>query len=253
MQNKYSLLFLFSLSSILLSCGTANYMVRYSPQPADTYTNGNLKSFLRTNNKVNIVLRVPNASEEVTTKSSGTSMIKNSAYDRAMDIYYNAIEKELLKAGFSVRDRGLFNEVLKKMQRDNKQNIDYSQIKELTETDVILEVIKIDPAVQYVTNKLSVQDKKGNWKEQTGYGDFKKYGASAEYKVILLKNNEMAGTYKFNYAPCPNGCELSAFNAKVKVNLKGLQPQAYEGVEVDKMEEFIKGSTRDLISAIKGM
>jgi hypothetical protein len=251
MQKKYSILFLVSFSILLLSCGTANYMVRYSPQPPDTYTNNNLKSFLKTNNKVNIVLRVPNVTEEVTTKNSGNSIAKTSVYERANDIYYNAIEKELLKAGFSVRDRGLFNEVLKKMQRDNKQNIDYSQIKDLTETDIILEVIKIDPAVPYVTNKLSVQDKKGNWKEQSFYGEYKRYGASAEFKVILLKNNEMAGTYKFNYAPCTSGCDLSAFNAKVKLNIKG--PQAYEGVEVDKMEEFIKGSTRDLISAIKGM
>lgn len=246
--------FVYLLVSVFVfcSCSSTKY-VRYAPKAAETYTNANLKSFLKANPRVNVVLRVPNAYETVTTKTTDATPVK-SLLDRekTFDIYYNAIEKELLKAGFSVRDRGLFNEVLKKMQRDEKQNIDYSQIKNLTETDVIVEVIKIDPAVMYVTNKVYTLNGKGERKEMTDYAEYKRYGASAEFKVIMLKNNELAGTYKFNYAPCQDGCPTSFFNDKLKIKNKKDQPQAYEGVEVDVMEEFIKASTRDLINAIKG-
>jgi len=191
----------------------------------------------------------------VTTKSDAQTLSKNMFDEKTLDVYYNAIEKELLKGGFSVRDRGLFNEVLKKMQRDSKQNIDYSQINDLTNTDIILEVIKIDPSVKYVTNKLSTENKKGAWIEQTTPVEYKRFGASAEFKIIMVKNNEMAGTYTFNYAPCQDGCAISTFkNKPAMVVYKKNAPAipAYEGVEVNVMEEFIKKCTQDLISAIKG-
>ncbi len=172
-----------------------------------------------------------------------------------MDIYYNSIEKELLKGGFSVRDRGLFNEVLKKMSRDNKENINYSQIKDLTNTDLIVEVIKINPAVQYVTNKTNKVDNKGRTTEYTSSREYKRYGASAEFKIIMVKNNEMAGTYTFNYTPCLDGCEVSAFASNSKprpTRLKILQTApAYEGVEKNLMEEFIRRCAQDLITAMK--
>jgi len=238
-----------------MSCSTPDKLVKFTPKPRDIYTNENLKTFLRSNSQPNIVLRVPNAYEDVTTKSTNDKVIAVSQENEAMDIYYNAIEKEFLRAGFSVRDRGLFNEVLKKMSRDNTENINYSQIKDLTNTDLIVEVIKINPAVQYITNKAYSVDKKGRTKEYTSSKQYKKYGASAEFKIILVKNNEMAGTYTFNYTPCIDGCELSKFNSKPKpVSKLKVAPAipAYEGVEKNVMEEFIKRCSQDLIAAIKG-
>jgi hypothetical protein len=169
-----------------------------------------------------------------------------------MDIYYNNIEKEFLKAGFSVRDRGLFNEVLKKMSRDNTGNINYSQIKELTNTDLIVEVIKINPSVRYVTNKTYSIGKKGKISESTSTREYRKFGASAEFKIIMVKNNEMAGTYTFSYAPCQEGCPASTFAKPIVVKTK-LAPAvpAYEGVETNAMEDFIKQCARDLIAAME--
>lgn len=87
-------------------------------------------------------MRVPNNNDKAT---SNTSTSKNN------DVFYNTIEKELLKENFSVRDRGLFNELLSKSQTS-----DYSKIKELTNTDIILEVVNLDPSVLYTTNKVTV-------------------------------------------------------------------------------------------------
>jgi hypothetical protein len=232
----------------LSSCYSTNQLVKFTPKQQDVFTNANLKTFLNNNAHPNIVLRIPNSYEQVTTKSDDQTLSKNLFDEKRFDVYYNAIEKELLKGGFSVRDRGLFNEVLKKMQRDTKQNIDYSQINDLTNTDIILEVIKIDPTVKYVTNKLSTQNKKGAWTEKTTPIEYKKYGASAEFKIIMVKNNEMAGTYTFNYAPCQEGCTIATFRKKSPIQLykkNAAAIPAYEGVEVNVMEDFINTFTQD--------
>jgi len=237
---------------VLYSCHSSNELVKFTARNQDVYTNNNLRSFLKNNPQTNVVLRIPNALEDVTTKTTNDKMISISAQNQTMDIYYNAIEKEFLKAGFSVRDRGLFNEVLKKMSRDNAENINYSQIKDLTNTDLIVEVIKINPAIQYVTNKKYSIDKRGRTIESSSSTEFKEYGASAEFKIILVKNNEMAGTYTFNYAPCVDGCPISTFHTKAIPKIKFLNSTpAYEGVEKNVMEDFIRKCAQDLITAMK--
>src|ERR1700733_1662195 len=114
-----------SLIMCFTSCSSSTKIIRFSSIPDETYANPNLKDFFKSNSNPNIVLRVPNTNDKAT---SNTSISKNN------DVLYNAIEKELLKENFSARDRGLFNELLSKSQTS-----DYSKIKELTNTDIILE------------------------------------------------------------------------------------------------------------------
>ena len=62
----------------------------------------------------------------------------------------------------------------------------------------------------------------------------------------------MAGTYTFNYTPCSDGCEVSSFAKPIVIKTKLTPPvPAYEGVETNTMEEFIKQCAKDLISAMK--
>lgn len=240
------LIFVFVLS--LLGC-TPQKLVSFNQKNQEPFTNSNLQNFLKNNPNPKIVLRVPNVDENVTTKFTSEQQIVTKAEKERNDLYYSAIEKELLKAGFSVRDRGLFNEVLKKMERDAKENINYSQIKDLTNTDLILEVVKIDPSVEYTTNKYYTVSNRGKKKESVG-GQYKKYGASAEFKIIMVSNNELAGSYKFHYTPCMEGCPASSF-VTPKLNLKTGAPKAYVGVEYDIMEEFITQCAKDLIKSTK--
>jgi hypothetical protein len=202
--------------------------------PDETYANPNLREFFKSNKNPNIVLRVPNNNDKAT---SNTSTSKNN------DVLYNTIEKELLRENFSVRDRGLFNELLSKSQTS-----DYSKIKELTNTDIILEVVNIDPSVLYTTNKITVVGTKKET-EKIGSTDYKEKGASVEYKVILVKNNEIAGTYKFNYKPCPNGCELTTFKFTGRNNNKKIELK--ETVEINTLEEFMKLTTKKLIASFR--
>jgi hypothetical protein len=225
-----------SLFAILLlaSCSSGTKIIKFPTVPDETYANPNLKEFFKSNKNPNIVLRVPNNNDKAT---SNTSTSKNN------DVLYNTIEKELLKENFSVRDRGLFNELLSKSATS-----DYSKIKELTNTDIILEVVNIDPSVLYTTNKVTnVTSKKQN--EAVGKIEYREKGASVEYKVILVRNNEIAGTYKFNYKPCPDGCQLTSFKFTGPKN--SLKPVLKETVEINTMEEFLKITTRKLIESFR--
>ena len=232
MRQIFSILIVVIL--ILTSCSPGKQIIKFPTVPDETYANPNLKDFFKKNRNPNIVLRVPNNNDKAT---SNTSTNKNN------DVLYNTIEKELLKENFSVRDRGLFNELLSKSQTS-----DYSKIKELTNTDIILEVVNIDPSVLYTTNKVTTIGSKKET-ENIGSFDYKEKGASVEYKIILVKNNEIAGTYKFNYKPCPDGCELTTFKiigrkSNKKVELK-------ETVAINTLEEFMKLTTKKLIASFR--
>src|SRR5690606_24864106 len=102
--------------------------------------------------------------------------------------------KEFMRNGFVVRDRQLFAQII---SNDNN-TVDYSKLKKNADTDIIVEVSRLDMDVLYETNKFYTD--KG--KNGTLPYDYKMYGASVEFKVILIENNDLAGTYTFNYAPC---------------------------------------------------
>lgn len=228
------LLFITVISFLIASCTSSSRSIKFPKQPDEVFANNNLRTFFKTNKSPNIVLRIPNNNDKAT---SNTSSSKDN------NVLYNAIEKELLKEGFSVRDRGLFNELLSKSQTS-----DYSKIKELTNTDVILEVVNIDPAVVYSTNKVTVIKNKKEM-EEIGKIDYKKYGASVEYRLIMVKNNEIAGTYKYNYQPCPTGCELGTF--KFTGKRMDQRVELKETISVNTLEDFIKMCTKDLINSIR--
>jgi hypothetical protein len=208
-------------------------MIKFPPVGNDIYANNNLKQFLKDNKSPSIVLRVPNTQDKATSQT-----ITN----KDNTLLYNSIEKELLKERFSVRDRGLFNEIINKAQTS-----DYSKIKDLTNTDLILEVVSIDPAVIYSTNKIT-ELSKGKEREIVQHIDYKRHGAAAEFKLILVQNNEIAGSYKYNYQPCPSGCDLTSFQLAGK---RSHETSLKETVSVNLMEEFMQSITKDLIRSFR--
>jgi hypothetical protein len=231
MKKLYLVALVFLLST---SCGSYTSLIKYQKQPDDVYANGHLKDYLKNNRSPKIVLRVPNSNDKATS---------NTVNNQNNNVLYNAIEKELLKEGFNVRDRGLFNEIM-----DKSKSADYSKLGEETDTDLILEVINLNTDISYSTNKITlVNNGKGTETANVGPVDYKKNGASVEFRLIMVKNNEIAGNYKYNYTPCVNGCPLTdwTYNKHTKVlELK-------ETVTVNTLEEFIKHCTQDLIGSIR--
>lgn len=224
-------LVLLILALILGSCSSTKNL-KFSQKADDIVTTESLKNFLDSNKKPKVVLRVNESSVSVTEGENN-------------DYLYNAIENQLLASGFIVRDRQLFNQII-----DNEENnIDYKKLKEKSDTDLIIELTKLNPKILYETNKYF--DKNDKEKVESSY-KYKRYGASVEFKVVMIKSNEFAGVYKFNYTPCSSGkgCSisksLSQLRKERKKDLKDKE-KGYEGVERDELEVFIKDATQKLI------
>lgn len=217
----------------LASCSSTK-TIKFSKKSNDVYTTNNLKEFLEENKSPKVVLRVPNTAVTTTDQEN-------------VDYLYNSIENQLLASGFVVRDRQLFNQIIE----NENNNIDYEKIKEKSDTDLIIELTKLDPSILYETN--TYYDKKD--KEHTErYGTHQRYGAAVEFKVVSIANNEYAGMYKFNYTPCTEGCVISKSFKDIKKEQKELrkkEEEPYEGVEKDVLEDFIKDATQKLVSEMR--
>lgn len=223
------LLFLVSVV-ILMGCGPSKN-IKFSPTPDDITTTESLKSYLDNNPSPKVVLRTSSTAITITNE------------DRS-DFLYNAMENELLKSGFVVRDRQLFNQIVS----NEKNNVDYKNIKEKTDTDLIIELIKIDPSVVYSTNKY--YDDKGREKVDP-YNTQKYYGATIIFKVILIDSNEFAGIYEFNYTPCTEGCKIQSVQKRKSRKDLEEETEVYEGVEFNMLEEFAKNATRKLVDEMR--
>jgi hypothetical protein len=166
---------------------------------------------------------------------------------------YNAIEKQLFKEGFAVRDRGLFNQVL-----DANQSIAYSKISSLTDTDLILELVRLDNLVGYTTNVCYTE---GDDQQRliNQYRDTR--GASVEFKLVHVKSNEIVGSYKVHYTPCLEGCRgiyRKAGSSGIFTNSDWLKPgeqkqrnRAYQKLDQDALESFITDATHQLVKSMR--
>ena len=148
-------------------------------------------------------------------------------------------------SGFIVRDRQLFNQIVE--NEDN--NIDYKQLKDKSDTELIIELIKIDPSILYETNKY--YDNKNNEKVDK-YKKRRRYGASIEFKIVMISTNEFAGVYKFNYTPCVEGCVIStSYKDQIYERNKKKGEKGYEGVEKNILEDFVKNATKQLVDEMR--
>ncbi|OWK74617.1 hypothetical protein CBW16_04230 [Flavobacteriaceae bacterium JJC] len=219
---------------VLCNCSSTK-TIKFTQKANEVQTTEVLSNFLSKVKNPKVVLRVRDTSNNVTDKENN-------------DYLYNAIENQLMASGFIVRDRQLFNQII----GNNENNINYENLNKKSDTDLIIELTKLDRSVLYQTNKYF--DKNGNEKADEFNGPFKRYGATVEYKVVLIKNNQFAGLYDFNYTPCVEGCVITLSLNDIKKQMKmaknmGVQP--YEGVEKNELEEFIKEATRNLVAEMR--
>ncbi|MDU8886327.1 hypothetical protein RXV94_09160 [Yeosuana sp. MJ-SS3] len=226
---RYSI---FYLVIILFFSSCSTQYIKFTPSQNEIFTTNRLSEFLAKNKNPKVVLRTPTSSNEATEEED-------------ISYLYSAIEKELLSQGFIVRDRNLFNQVV----ANNQNTVDYSKLKDKTDTELIIELIDIDSKVIYETNKYITE------KGKSGLlgNPYKQYGAAVEYKVVLIDNNEFAGTYKFNYAPCTdgNGCMINESLKKRLKRLKKGKNEAYESIERNVLEEFMRGATKQLVQDMR--
>ncbi|GAB3644292.1 hypothetical protein GCM10027423_49290 [Spirosoma arcticum] len=232
-----------------------------------------LTEIMLVNKSPRIVLRVPDTRKGVT-NTQGTGVVNpvvikqtgngrsaaktqsiESQYDETS--LYNSIEKQLFKEGFSVRDRGLFNEVL-----DGSGSVDYSKISVLTNTDLILELVRLDNPVGYTTN-VCYTDSDNQQRLISEYRDMR--GASVEFKLVHVKTNEIVGSYKIHYTPCLEGCRgvykkggsRGVFTNSPwlkpgeKAQLNRLDRKAYQRLDQDDLEVFMADATHQLVKTMR--
>lgn len=230
MKPKF-LILITALTFIFMSCFQG--YIKFEARDPEVIPTTRLKEFMRNHESPKIVLRVPNP--ELITTETGDN-----------DLLFNSIEKEFTKAGYRVRDRALFEEILSKSDDD----ISYEEISKRTDTDLILELVKLDTDVLYETNKYYTYS--GNQRLFPNNIVLDARGAEVRFKLILISENELAGNFTFHYVPCPNGCdvEVSPSEAFYKVDQIRSETYPYQSFEIDQLEVFIKRATRNLIEIL---
>jgi hypothetical protein len=155
------------------------------PRP-DNVTKPALLTFMKAVTNPTIVLRVP-APQTLVTQAQG----QQDSVDLGQG--YLMIEKELVKAGFSVRDRGLLEQVLR-----SNQNLDYRAIQQKIDAQLILEIVSIQP--RSYGNDAYVEannHKEGRMKR----GVFPISGWHFESRIVMVNTGEIGGIYSIDVAP----------------------------------------------------
>ncbi|MDR2653534.1 MAG: hypothetical protein LBC68_14720 [Prevotellaceae bacterium] len=177
-----------------------------------------LREFLTKNPNPRVVLRVPSTTSSITASESE----KNSQYNSL----YGRIEKELMKEGYTVRDRNLLNNLL-----SSGQNLSYKEIGEKVQTDIIIEIvsinsskisdnnkkIKIEEDISVhgknnssalsilffdFTNDLSQHSKAMNDINAQMNNAFSVNSYTVDCKIILVNEGTTVGMFTFNYCRC---------------------------------------------------
>jgi hypothetical protein len=216
---------------IFSRCATPLKIVNYQAKAPEIFTATSLAGLLNGPGVPSVMVRAIEGADK-------NENIRESVFGQI----YSAIENVLLKEGFTVRDRTLFNKIA-----NSTGSTDYSKLKDITGTDLILEIINIDPAVVYSTNTLTLAYKK-HQKNQLQDVSYRRYGAAAAYRLIIVKNNEIAGVYKYNYNPCADGCEADSFTFAKKYTLQTALGQPVPG---ERLIEFVSQNMRDMVRSAK--
>ena len=228
----------------------------YPSEKDEVVKNAAKLSFISNSANPTIVLRVPHTSHEVLEEDKNVKTEKNN--DGTNNLYdinvYRVIEKELLKGGFTVRDRALFEKVL-----GDKMVNDYSKIKELTETDFILELSNI----QYVRHPFNsftynTTGRKGmiNTSLYNCNNSIFLYGLKIEFRLIKVKENDFIGSFTYNYSPCgdtPCTYSVSCLNGNCSepyVTQGNVRISGIRLIPQEEIERFVKASTDKLVREI---
>lgn len=239
---KANLIVLMGIFIFSSSCSLQKGHLNFQGKNDEIIATPKIKDYLKAHPFPSIVLKAPRT-ENKTTQSDPNSYI------------YNAIEKELLIAGFDVKDRGLFNEVVGK-----STELNYKDLKELTNTELLLELVNVSTKIKHSTNKIYTTDGELKVVKQ----NFTKYGAVIEFKLTIIETNQFAGSYSFYYTPCNNdnlGCECEVVfknyaNVKTYPHLsfcrdKDNNEQEYEYVSENVMEKFVREGVKLMIKEMQ--
>ena len=179
------------LGIAVAASGCAPYLVVVDPLVPDpnSVTQQALQDFMRSEERPSIVLRVPSPQLRVTESQGPQGEVE-------WNQGYNLIERELVRAGFTVRDRALLEAVLR-----SNQDLDYSVIQQKIDAQLILEITGI-----FVTSYNNDQYRRVAEPNGIGIlnGVFYLEGWQFECRAILVESGEVGGIYTIHVAPREN-------------------------------------------------
>ena len=233
-KNILGVLSLFLIFFILLGSAVQSKVagkVYFNGRNDDLYSKKSLTELTKSNKSISIVVRDLISSSVRTI--SGTNPSSN---------LIAKLESTFTKNNFTVRDRALFEKSL-----NSSGTTDYSKIKELTNTDLILEVVGISN-YPYVTN----QYKSKNGQDKVARNQLSYNGTKLELRIIKIKDNDIVGTYTFYNTPCVNGCDVYKWGGMINTYAIGTtNPAMSYFVDESTWEVFTEAVAMKLINSIR--
>lgn len=188
---------LIGLLSVMVSGCTMHVVVDPRLPSADSVTRPALADYIRATDSPTIVLRVPAPQGQVAQEQRQQG-------SETLNQIYNLLEKELVKANFAVRDRGLLDAIVR-----SGQNLDYPMILARTNAQLILEIVSISER-DFNTPEYA---RAGTLTRGTlATGTFPIQGWRFECKVTLVSTGEIGGIYTIDIAPEQNHFLVSGGN-----------------------------------------
>jgi hypothetical protein len=237
MKNFIGILSIVVSCVMLYSSGVQKKIVgqaKFEAKPDDLFAKESLKNLIKTSKSPTIVVR--NLAVNYTDLSVSGGDPSNSLI--------NILEKVFTKNEFIVRDRALFEKSF-----NQSGATDYSKMKDLTDTDLILELLQISN-IPYVTNSYY---KKGSLIKLPALSAPLSYsGIKIDLKIVNVKNNDIVGTYTFYDTPCSDGCNVYKYLNQYYAYdpTIGLNPYVLT-YDVSKWELFTKSVAEKLIVSLK--
>ena len=225
------------LLGITLSSAAAaatHVVVQPRVPPPDDVTQPALLTFMKTVRNPTIVLRVP-APQTLVTQAQG----QQGSADLGQG--YLTIEKELVKAGFTVRDRGLLVEILR-----SNQNLDYGVIQQKIGAQLILEIVSIQ--ARSCGNDVYVETNTHR-EGRLERGEFPIWGWHFESRIIMVDSGEIGGIYTVDVAP--EGLHfLVSGNDVFNATPQGKRDKAHVGYGVGSAQDAAPEFIRRLVSSL---
>jgi hypothetical protein len=187
--------------SLLSSCVTFSVhgvLKTPTPPPADIVIHTELRDFLSKKPNPTVMLRVPTSISTLT--GDNTKDVKH--YSN----FYGAIEKELMREGFTVRDRGLINTVI------GLEQASYKEIGEKTKTDIFIEITSFTVKNANIATKEWFKiSKKEGVRASKGTSDIANLETAGrlrpeeyviECKIIVVEEGLTGGIFELHYCAC---------------------------------------------------
>ncbi len=212
-----------------------------SLSPDEVVVHPSLQQLLATHHPLKVVLRVPNANNNVTQSQSGQvsgteNAVLNSAYDD--------IEKRLFEAGFVVRDRALLSTLIQ-----NQGLTSYKDIQSRIDTDLIIDISSLsfnDPGNWLVAKQYTGDDGSQDTADDYvgGYYSMGQAVASVEAQFIIVATGDVGGIVRLQVPICRQIlCKYDYSNDGLgDTNISSMGPQSATYVQNTETVAYLWGT-----------